>query len=448
MAVLITGAAYTLASLGQNSEIPARIVPFLGVVLGLLIVAHLANRLLARGADGTLLPLAVLLHGMGFVMITRLNDNLAGLQATWTFAAIGVYVATLFLVQRTTDLARWRWSFLFIGAGLLVAPLVPGLGTTLGTNAKLWVRVGPIIVQPGEFAKLALALFFAGYLAERGDLIATGNARIGPLRLPNARDLFPVLLAGGFAVLVMFGQRDLGSALLFFSLFVIMLWMSTERISYLWVGLVLFAGAAWVAWNTFSVVETRVRVWLDPWPEYEGKGYQIIQSVFAMANGGVGGTGLGLGSPDKIPAAQNDFIFAAIGEELGLLGTSAIIITFLLFIGAGLRIAMRTDRPYEKLLATGITAIIGVQAFIIIGGVVRLIPLTGITLPFVSYGGSSLLANYVLLALLVRVGDSTARRTGEVPNDATVGERWAARRARRRVASSDTRSARPKAAAQ
>jgi cell division protein FtsW (lipid II flippase) len=436
MAVVITGAAYTLASLGKNAEIPPIIVPFLGVVLGLLVVAHIANRALAKGADGTLLPIAALLHGLGFVMIARLNEDLAGPQATWTVIGIGMYVATLLVVQRATDLARYQWSFLAVGAGLLVAPLVPGLGTDLGTNAQLWISLGPVTVQPGEFAKIALALFFAGYLADRGDLIATDTTRLGPIRIPNPRDAVPVLLAAGFAVLVMFGQKDLGSALLFFTLFVIMLWMATEKISYLWVGLVLFSIAAYIAWVRFDVVQVRVRTWLNPWPEYEGKGYQIIQSMFAMANGGVDGTGLGLGNPKKIPAAQNDFIFAAIGEELGLLGTSAIIIAFLLIIGVGLRTAMRTERRYEKLLATGLTAILGVQAFIIIGGVTRVIPLTGITLPFVSYGGSSLFSNYILLALLVRVGDSAARRSGDIPDDPTLRERraaWRARRASRRV---------------
>ena len=213
----------------------------------------------------------------------------------------------------------------------------------------------------------------------------------------------------------MVAEKDLGSSLLFFTLFVVMMWVATERASYLVIGLLLFSGAAFVAWRLFDHVQTRVAIWRNPWPQYEGKGYQIVQAMFAFANGGTGGTGLGLGSPNKIPVAKTDFIFAAIGEEMGLLGTTAILIGFLLMIGGGLRIAIRADRPFEKLLATGLTTIVGMQAFIIIGGVTRVVPLTGITLPFVSYGGSSLLANYVLLALLVRVSDSTARRLGETP---------------------------------
>jgi peptidoglycan glycosyltransferase len=430
MAAAITAAAYTLASLGKNAEIPPILVPFLVAVLGLLVVAHLANRFLAPGADGVILPLAALLNGVGYVIIARLSDRLAGLQTTWTFVAIAAYVGTLLFVQRAPDLARYKWSFLAIGVALLLMPLVPGVGASFG-GARIWVSIGPVNFQPGEFAKIALTLFFAGYLAERRELISAGTWKVGPFHLPELRHLLPIAFAWGFAVVVMVAEKDLGSSLLFFTLFVVMLWVATERASYLVIGLVLFAGAAYTAWSLFDHVKTRVTIWLDPWPQYQGKGYQIIQSMFAFANGGVSGTGLGLGSPNKIPAAKNDFIFAAVGEELGLFGATAVIIAFLLIIGAGLRVATRADRPFEKLLATGLTAIIGMQAFIIIGGVLRVVPLTGITLPFVSYGGSSLLANYVLLALLIRVSDSTARHNGEVPDLPTLNERLAARRLRR-----------------
>jgi cell division protein FtsW (lipid II flippase) len=430
MAAAITGAAYTLASLGQNAQIPPILVPFLIALLGLLVVAHLANRVLAKGADGTILPLAALLHGIGYVMIARLSERAAGLQTTWTFVAIVAYVVTLMFIQRGADLARYQWSFLAIGAALLMLPLVPGIGASFG-GARIWVSIGPINFQPGEFAKIALALFFAGFLADRRELIAAGAWRVGPFHLPELRHLLPIAFAWGFAVVVMVAEKDLGSSLLFFTLFVVMMWVATERASYLVIGLLLFSGAAYTAWRTFDHVKTRVAIWRNPWPQYEGKGYQIVQSMFAFANGGTSGTGLGLGSPNKIPLAKNDFIFAAIGEELGLLGTAAILIGFLLMIGGGLRIAVRTERAFEKLLATGLTTIVGVQAFIIIGGVTRVVPLTGIALPFVSYGGSSLLANYVLLALLVRVSDSTARRLGETPNELTTQERLKAYRQRR-----------------
>jgi len=440
MAGIITAGAYTLASLGEFAAIPTRLVPFLGLLLGLLILAHLAVRLFARGADGTLLPLAAILHGIGYVMITRLDDELAGLQTVWSVVAIAVFAATLLIVQRAPDLARYRWILLFLGIGLLIMPMVPGLGFSAG-GARIWVSLGPINFQPGEFAKLALAVFFASYLAERRELIAASTWRIGPLRLPEPRHLLPIVVAWGIAVMIMVGQRDLGSSLLFFALLVVMMWVATERAVYLLIGLVLFAGAAFVSWRLFSHVQTRVDIWLDPWADPLDRGYQIVQALYGLTDGGLAGTGLGLGSPNQVPEAQNDFIFTAIGEELGLFGASAVIFAYLLLIGGGLRIALRTDNTFEKLLATGLTTIVGVQAFIIIGGVIKLVPLTGITLPFVSYGGSSLLSNYILLALLIRLSDSTARRLHELPDDPTPRERWQAWRLRRRgvLAPDDTR---------
>lgn len=423
MAAAITAIAYTLAALGTNAEIPARIIPFLVALLGLLLSAHIANRLLAPGADGTLLPLAVLLNGIGYVVIARLSTRLAGLQTTWTFIAIAAFAAVLLFVQRPADLARFQWTFLFIGAVLLMLPLVPGLGTSVG-GARIWVSLGPINFQPGEFAKLALALFFAGYLADNAAAIKVSARTIGPLHIPDLRYLLPITVAWGFAIAVMVAEKDLGSALLFFTLFTVILWVATGRAIFLLVGLVLFSAAAYVAWLLFDVVRTRVDIWLDPWSRYEGKGYQIVQAMFAFANGGTGGTGLGLGSPTKIPAAKTDYIFAAIGEEMGLLGATAVLVAFLLLLGAGLRVAMGARQAFDKLLAVGLTTIVGMQAFIIIGGVIRVVPLTGITLPFVSYGGSSLLANWVLLALLVRLSDHNARRSGDVEDQLSPAERW------------------------
>ena len=421
MAGLITTAAYTLASLGKNSVIPPRIIPFLVAMLLVLVSAHIGVRWLARGAESTLLPVAVLLNGLGYVMIARLSERLAGLQTTWTFIAIIAFIAVLFLVQRVNDLYRYSWSFYAAGVGLLLLPMVPGFGFSSG-GARIWVSIGPVNFQPGEFAKITLALFFAGYLSERRELIAEGELR----------DVLPILTAWGSTVLIMVGQKDLGSSLLFFTLFVVMVWVATARTDYLMVALGMFAVGATAMYFMFDHVQTRVSIWLDPWAKYSGKGYQIAQSMFALGSGGITGTGLGLGDPTRIPEAKNDFIFAAIGEELGLFGASAVLIAFLLLVGIGLRTASRTENSFEKLLATGLTTIVGVQAFIIIGGVIRVVPLTGITLPFVSYGGSSLVANYVLLALLIRVSDSSARRLGEVPDEATQFERIEAILARRR----------------
>jgi cell division protein FtsW (lipid II flippase) len=422
LAVVITGAVYTLASLGRTADIPADIGPFLGIVFGLLAVAHLATRRLAPDADPILLPMAALLNGVGYVFIARLDEDLAGLQALWTAVGVGAYVLTLVLVRRTRTLERYRYTLMLLGLALLLLPLVPGVGQTI-RGARIWVSIGALNFQPGEFAKIVLAVFFASYLVDKREALRVGARRIGPLHLPDLRTLGPVVLAWLTSLIVMGAERDLGTSLLFFALFIVMLWVSTERATYLVVGGGLFAAGSWYAWKTFDHVQTRVDIWLNPWEDPADKGFQTVQATFALAWGGVVGTGIGLGNPDRIPIAPTDFIFAAIGEELGLLGGAAVIIAFLLMVGAGLRIAQRAETPFDTLLAVGLTTIIGVQSFIIIGGVIRLVPLTGITLPFVSYGGSSLVANYVLLALLLRISDGNTPRvqTAEETTITTVG---------------------------
>lgn len=411
LAVVVVGAAYVLAGLGTEASLPANIVPFLGVIFALLIGAHVAVRKLAPLADGILLPLAALLNGLGYVWIARLDQDLAGLQATWTALGILGFVLTLAFVRRMRDLDT-PYTLMIVGVGLLLLPLVPGVGRTIN-GAQIWVSIGPMSFQPGEFAKIALAISFAAYLVRKREVLSMATFKIGPLALPEPRDLGPVMLAWGFSLLVMFFEKDLGSSLLFFALFITMVWIATQRAAYLVIGTVLFSAGAFFAWRTFGHVQTRIDVWLDPWQDVSGKGFQVVQSWFSLAAGGVTGKGPGLGQPDLIPAADTDFIFAAIGEELGLLGGSLILVAFLLMVGAGLRIALTADREFDKLLAAGLTTLLGIQAFIIIGGVTRLLPLTGVTLPFISYGGSSLVANYVLLALLLRISDDSTRRINE-----------------------------------
>jgi cell division protein FtsW (lipid II flippase) len=407
---LIIAGAYVLATLGRTSSIPANIIPFLAFIFALFLVAHLAVRRFAPGADGMLLPLAGLLNGIGYVFIARLDQSLAGLQATWTAIGILAFILTLVAVRRVADLERYRYTALLGGIGLLLLPLVPGVGRSI-KGARIWVSLGPVNFQPGEFAKIALAIFFAAYLVERRELLALNTWPKSRPILPDPRQLGPILVAWGFSIVVMTAEKDLGSSLLFFLLFIVLLWVATQRARYLVVGAVLFSVSAYVAWFQFAHVQARVTGWLDPWSDPTGpKGFQIIQGWYAMAWGGVGGRGIGLGTPTKIPEVQNDFIFAAIGEELGLIGATAVLIAFVLMVGAGLRIAVSTERNFEKLLATGLTALLGFQTFIIVAGVTRLLPLTGVTLPFVSYGGSSLVANYVLLALLMRISDENHRR--------------------------------------
>lgn len=407
-AVLITVGAYILASLGASAEIPVNIGSFLAVVAGLFLAAHLAVRRLAPNANPILLPMAALLNGLGYVVIAGLNEKLAGLQATWTAVGVAAFVVTLVVVRRARNLQRYRYTFAFAGIALLLLPLVPGIGREIN-GARIWIGLGPVSFQPGEITKVVLAIFFAGYLVEKRELIAMGTKRVGPISLPDPKYLGPVLLAWGASLVVMIAQKDLGSSLLFFALFVVMLWVATGKATYLGTGAVLFGIGAYLSWLGFAHVRERVTIWIDPWKDATGNGYQVVQGWFAMAYGGVAGTGLGLGGDVRIPAAETDFIFAVMAEELGLLGATLIITAFALMVGAGLRIAVRAEEPFDKLLATGLTLLLGFQAFIIIAGVTRLLPLTGVTLPFVSYGGSSLVANYVLLALLLRISDESQR---------------------------------------
>jgi peptidoglycan glycosyltransferase len=409
LAVLVICGTYALASLGRSASLPADIVPFLGVLVALLVGAHIATRKLAPLADPLFLPLAALLNGIGYVFIARINDELAGLQASWTAVGILGYVLTLAVVRDIKFLERYRYTFGLLGLLLLVLPLVPGIGQEIN-GSRIWVSIGPVNFQPGEFAKICLAVFFAGYLTERRELLSVATFRIGRINTPDPKHFAPILLAVGVSLIVVVFERDLGSALLFFVLFMVMLYVATGRGSYVIAGFALFMASAWLAWTQFSHVQARVSIWLDPWQDPQDSGFQIIQAAYAFAWGGLAGTGPGLGIAGRIPADESDFIFAVIGEELGLLGATAILCAFLLLAGSGLRVARQAGDGFSSLLAVGLTALIAFQAFIIVAGVIRLLPLTGVTLPFVSYGGSSLVANYVLLAMLVRISDQADRR--------------------------------------
>jgi peptidoglycan glycosyltransferase len=407
LVVLVTVGGYVLVALADGPELPADLYLFLGSVFGVYLIAHLAVRRFARAADATLLPLAAALNGIGFVMISRLDRDLARIQSVWVLVGIGAFVLTLMVVRDVRLLERYRYTFLLLGVGFLLLPLVPGIGRTLN-GARLWASVGPINFQPGEIAKVLLVIFFAAYLAEKRELLAAGSVRVGRAFLPAARHLGPLLLAWGASILVMVMEKDLGSSLLFFGVFAAMLYMATGRLYYVLIALVLFIFGALLAHAMFDHVQVRVDTWLDPWEDPNDKGYQIVQSWFAFGTGGLAGTGLGLGNPDKIPNSATDFIFSAIGEEWGLVGTMAVIITFMLLVGSAYRVAIEAARPFAKLFAAGLATIFAFQSFIILAGVTRVIPLTGITLPFVSYGGSSLVANFVVLALLLRISHDSA----------------------------------------
>ncbi len=422
LAVLLTGGLYGLAGLGKVGNLPADIGPFLAIIFGLLLVAHLAVRRLAPNSDPILLPTAGLLNGIGYVFIARLSTHEARLQAVWTTLGIAAFILTLLLVRRARDLERYRYSLAFAGILLLLLPLAPGIGEDIN-GARLWIHVGSFNFQPGEIAKLALAIFFASVMVERADLLSRATRRVGRFLVLDPRYLAPMLAAWAVSLLIFFSENDLGSSFLFFAMFVGMLWVATGRTFYLGLGAGLFAFGSVVALKIIGHAESRVQGWLDPWPHASTTGYQIVQGWFAIAAGGLFGEGPGQSNASHLPEASTDLIFAVIADELGLIGASALLIGYLLMVGTGLRIAIRCDRPFEKLLATGLSLILGVQTFVIVGGVTRLIPLTGITLPFVSYGGSSLIANYILLALLLRIshdsetpapvspGDEATRRT-------------------------------------
>jgi cell division protein FtsW (lipid II flippase) len=411
LAVLLTGGLYALAGLGKAGNLPANIGPFLAALFALLLIAHLAMRRLAPNADPILLPTAALLNGVGYVFIARLSTQEARLQAVWTAVGVAAFIATLVLVRRARDLERFRYSFALVGIALLLLPLVPHIGEDVN-GARLWIHVGSFTFQPGELAKLALAIFFASIMVERGDLLSQRTRRIGRFLVLDPRYLAPMLAAWALSLLILLAENDLGSSFLFFALFVGMLWVATGRAYYLGLGTALFGFGSFFVLKVIGHAKTRVQSWLDPWPHASTTGYQIIQGWFAIAAGGLFGEGPGQSNAAHLPEASTDLIFAVIADELGLVGASALLIGYLLMVGTGLRVAIRCDRPFEKLLATGLSLIIGVQTFVIVGGVTRLIPLTGITLPFVSYGGSSLIANYILVALLLRISHDSETLPG------------------------------------
>jgi cell division protein FtsW (lipid II flippase) len=406
LVVVLTGGLYALAGLGKAGNLPANMGPFLVIIFGLLLVGHLAMRRLAPNADPILLPTAGLLNGIGYVFIARLSTHEARLQAVWTAAGIGAFVATLALVRRARDLERFRYTFAFVGIGLLLLPLLPHLGENIN-GARLWIHVGSFNFQPGEIAKLALAIFFASVMVERADLLSKATRRMGRFLVLDPRYLAPILVAWGLSLIIFFSENDLGSSFLFFALFIGMLWVATGRAYYIGLGAVLFAFGSFFALKVIGHAHSRVQSWLDPWAHPSTTGYQIIQGQFAIAAGGLFGQGPGQSNAANIPEASTDLIFAVIAAELGLVGATAMLFGYILMVGSGLRIAIRCERQFEKLLATGLSLILGIQTFVIVAGVTRLIPLTGVTLPFVSYGGSSLIANYILLALLLRISHDT-----------------------------------------
>ena len=421
-ALLIGGMAFVIARANMGVSDAGTARELLLVVLG-AVLTHLGIRRFATHADPILLPTVVLLNLLGLVMIHRLDVAEAARaarqgaaipsptfasQTAWTLLGMSIALAVLVLMRDHRQLQRYTYTSMVAGLALLLMPLLPVVGTTVN-GARLWVRVGTHSFQPGEFAKFALAVFFAGFLVLKRDSLAGIRVRVWRLGWPRPRDLGPILVSWLLSVAILVFERDLGMSLLFFGMFIVLLYMATGQRTWLVLGGVLFVIGSALAWMAFWHVRIRFDIWLNPFAYADTQGYQIVQSLYGLASGGMFGTGLGAGFPYIVPFAKSDFILAAMGEELGFVGLAAIVMLYAIIVERGLRIGMRVRDPFGQLLASGLVVVLGLQTFIVAGGVTRLIPLTGLTTPFLSAGGSSLVVNWCIVGVLLRMSDAANR---------------------------------------
>ena len=436
--VAIAMAAYAAVGLAMDGALPTGMVGY-GVGLAVLFgCAHVVLRRFAPYADPVLLPVVTVVNGLGLAMIHRLDRGIADraeaagrdvpaaaapAQLTWTAVGVVVFVLVLVLVRDHRVLQRFTYTAMVLGLGLLLLPLLPLIGTTIN-GARIWIRVLGFSFQPGEIAKLVLLVFFAGYLVVKRDVLALAGRRVLGIDLPRARDLGPILVAWVASLGVLVFERDLGTSLLFFGIFIAMLYVATERLSWLLIGMGLFLFGAYAAWSLFGHVQQRVDIWLNAFAprNIDDDSYQLVQGLFGMGSGGILGEGLGQGRPEIVPYAQTDFIVSAIGEELGLTGLMALLLLYLVVVQRGLRASIAVRDSFGKLLAAGLAFTVALQVFVVVGGVTRLIPLTGLTVPFLSYGGSSLVANWALVAVLLRISDA-ARRPAPPPGAPMADDR-------------------------
>jgi cell division protein FtsW (lipid II flippase) len=413
----IVAFAIVLVQLGALGHVDSTIITLAAGLAVLVLAMHLVMRVVAPQADPFILPIATLLNGIGIAEIYRIDIafgasgwNSAGIrQIVWTGMAIAIAIAVLILVRNHRVLQRYRYIAMFTGIALLLLPMLPFIGRTIN-GARVWIGIGPFSFQPGELAKVALAIFFAGYLVTARDSLSMVGRKVLGVRLPRARDLGPILVVFAASMIVLIFQRDLGTSLLYFGLFLVMLYVATGRASWIVLGLGLFVIGALVAYKALNYVADRIHTWLNAfsYANYNARGgsYQVVQGIFGLAHGGMLGTGLGQGAPQKTPLANSDFIFSSIGEELGLVGVFALLALYLLFVSRGLRIGFAGQDDFGRLLGVGLAFVVGLQTFIVVGGVTRVIPLTGLTTPFLAAGGSSLVANWIIAALLLRLSDT------------------------------------------
>ena len=420
LALAVGVGAYAAVGIGVEGHVPPDIVGYGAWLAALMVAAHVVVRMVAPYADPVLLPVVAALNGLGLAVIHRLDlDNdgtFARQQLTWMTLGVVLFIGTLVLLRDHRQLTRFTYTFGLAAILLLLLPMVPGLGQTIN-GSKIWIQLGPFGFQPGELAKVLLVVAFAGYLVLHRDALALAGRRVLFVDLPRGRDLGPILAMWLVSLGILVFQRDLGSSLLFFGLFLVMLYVATERPGWLVVGGLMFFVGAFVASRFFGHVQTRIDLWLDPFGHYgegtDDRGRQIVETMFGMAWGGLIGRGFGEGDPGRISYAESDFIVGAIGEELGLTGVLAVLLLYGLIVERALRVALIARDGFGKLMAVGLASVLALQVFVVVGGVTRLIPLTGLTTPFLSYGGSSLVANWVIVALLLRISDQARR---PVPN--------------------------------
>jgi cell division protein FtsW (lipid II flippase) len=416
LALAVGVGAYASVGLGVRGEVPADMVGYSAWLAALAVGAHVVVRLTAPYADPVLLPLVTALNGLGLAMIYRwdlaADTDYSAKQLMWTTLGVVLFSAVLLLLRDHRRLQAYTYTTGLAAIVLLLLPLVPGLGTEIN-GARIWIGIGGFSFQPGEAAKVALVVAFAGYLVLHRDALALAGRRFAGIDFPRGRDLGPILAMWLLSLGILVFQRDLGSSLLFFGLFLVMLYVATERPGWLVVGFTLFAAGATAAYFLFGHVRTRVEGWIDPFSDTDRFG-QIVEGLYGMAWGGLVGRGLGQGDPWRIPFAYSDFIVAAIGEELGLTGIMATLLLFGLIVERALRTALVCRDGFGKLMATGFGVVFALQVFVVVGGVTKLIPLTGLTTPFMSYGGSSMIANWVVIGLLLRISDQVRRPLPEV----------------------------------
>ncbi|MBW0012888.1 FtsW/RodA/SpoVE family cell cycle protein [Mycobacterium sp.] len=418
-AAIITIAALLIVEANQERGVRWNLLSYGLIFLVLFGSAHLVIRRFAPYTDPLLLPIVALLNGLGLVMIHRLdlaNHDLSGRrhpnasqQMLWTVIGVAVFVLVITLLKDHRQLARYGYICGVSGLVLLVIPALLPDSLSEQNGAKIWIRLPGFSIQPAEFSKILLLIFFSAVLVTKRSLFTSVGKHFMGMTLPRPRDLAPLLAAWVISVGVMVFEKDLGTSLLLYASFLVVVYLATQRFSWVVIGLVLFAAGSVAAYFIFEHVRVRVQMWWDPFADPDGAGYQTVQSLFSFATGGIFGTGLGNGQPDTVPAASTDYITAAFGEELGLVGLASILMLYTIIIVRGLRTAIATRESFGKLLAAGLASTLAIQLFIVVGGVTQLIPLTGLTTPWMSYGGSSLLANYVLLAILARISDSARR---------------------------------------